>query len=137
MGMEFATIAVGDALPERQHTATEVQLFMYNAVIWNPHRIHYDRPYAVSQEGYPELVIDGPLQGDWLAQIVTDWMGDLGTLVSFSFANRRAVFLGETMTAGGRVEAKDDAARQVTLRLHLKNGAGEVTVPGQAVVTFF
>jgi hydroxyacyl-ACP dehydratase HTD2-like protein with hotdog domain len=60
----------GDALPTRTHTPTNVSLFLYNAAVWNPHRIHYDEPYTTQVEGHPGIVIDGPLQGDWLAQCV-------------------------------------------------------------------
>ncbi|MGE3297696.1 MAG: hypothetical protein AB7I68_10135 [Porticoccaceae bacterium] len=132
----YDKIKVGDALPSRDHTAGIVQLFMYNAAIWNPHRIHFDHAYATQEEGYPGIVLDGPLQGDWIGQVVTDWIGDDATLVSFGYANRRAAFLGETMTAGGQVEAKDDSKREVKVSLFLKNAEGEVTIPGHAVVRF-
>ena len=132
----YEKIKVGDALPSRDHTAGIVQLFMYNAAIWNPHRIHFDHAYATEEEGYPGIVLDGPLQGDWIGQVVTDWIGDDATLVSFGYANRRAAFLGETMTAGGQVEEKDDSKREVKVSLFLKNAQGEVTIPGHAVVRF-
>lgn len=132
----YEKIKVGDALPSRDHTASIVQLFMYNAAIWNPHRIHFDHAYATEEEGYPGIVLDGPLQGDWIGQVVTDWIGDDATLVSFGYANRRAAFLGETMTAGGQVEEKDDSKREVKVSLFLKNAQGEVTIPGHAVVRF-
>lgn len=38
-----------------------VTLFRYSAVTFNSHRIHYDRPYAIQDEGYPGLVVHGPL----------------------------------------------------------------------------
>lgn len=37
-------------------------LFRFSAITFNGHRIHYDRPYAVDQEGYAGLVVHGPLQ---------------------------------------------------------------------------
>ena len=37
----------------------ETLLFRYSAITFNPHRIHYDYPYARSQEGYPALVVNG------------------------------------------------------------------------------
>lgn len=40
---------------------TETQLFRYSALTFNAHRIHYDRDYAVNEEGYPGLVVHGPL----------------------------------------------------------------------------
>lgn len=134
--LRYENISVGDELPTRDHTASIVQLFMYNAAIWNPHRIHFDRAYATEEEGYPDIVLDGPLQGDWIGQVVTDWIGDAATLVSFGYANRRAAFLGETMTAGGAVEEKNDSTREVKVSLFLKNAAGEVTIPGHATVRF-
>ena len=41
-GIKISELTVGEALPERSYTATNVSLFLYNAAIWNPHRIHYD-----------------------------------------------------------------------------------------------
>jgi itaconyl-CoA hydratase/mesaconyl-C4 CoA hydratase len=38
-----------------------VLLFRYSAVTFNSHRIHYDHPYVTQTEGYPGLVIHGPL----------------------------------------------------------------------------
>ena len=132
----FANIKVGDPLPEKNHTATEISLFLYNAAIWNPHRIHYDAPYTSEIEKHPAIVIDGPLQGDWLAQCVTDWLGQDGELVTFSYANRRASYLGETLTATGEVTEKDEVAGTVNVRLGIRNEAGEIIAPGSATVRF-
>jgi len=129
-------IKAGQALPERRHTPTNASLFAYNAAIWNPHRIHYDQEYVTGVEGYPAIVIDGPLQGDWLAQTVVEWMGDDGTLVAFKYSNRRACYLGETLTAGGTVTRVDPDRREATVELFVRNAEGEVTSPGEAVVRF-
>jgi 3-methylfumaryl-CoA hydratase len=43
-----------------------VLLFRYSALTMNGHRIHYDRPYATGKEGYPALVVHGPLQATLL-----------------------------------------------------------------------
>ena len=48
-------------------TPDEILLFRFSAVTFNAHRIHYDRTYAVSVEGYPDLVVHGPLQAILLA----------------------------------------------------------------------
>ena len=45
---------------------TPTLLFRYSALTFNGHRIHYDRPYAVEVEGYPGLVVHGPLQASLL-----------------------------------------------------------------------
>ncbi|MFK3780133.1 acyl-CoA dehydrogenase [Agrobacterium sp. NPDC089420] len=42
-------------------TPDPVLLFRYSALTSNGHRIHYDAPYAQAEEGYPDLVVHGPL----------------------------------------------------------------------------
>ena len=134
MTLRIADLAVGDALPERRHTPTNVSLFLYNAAVWNPHRIHYDETYTKEIERHPAIVIDGPLQGDWLAQCVTNWLGDAGRLLRFSYSNRIATYLGETLVSGGRITAIETATRRVDVELFVKNAAGDVTSPGAATV---
>lgn len=134
--VDFSTLKVGDALPERSYTATNVSLFCYNAAIWNPHRIHYDERYTTEVEKHPAVVIDGPLQGDWLSQTVTNWIGDAATLVSFGYSNRKASYLGETLTSGGTITSIDPTTGEVAVDIHIRNEADEITSPGSAVVRF-
>ena len=46
--------------------ATPTLLFRYSAMTFNGHRIHYDEPYVTKVEGYPGLVVHGPLQATLL-----------------------------------------------------------------------
>lgn len=132
--MRIDDIQVGDMLPLRTHTANAVSLFLYNAAVWNPHRIHYDEPYTTEIERHPGIVIDGPLQGDWLSQVALNWLAEAGQLVRFNYSNRRAAYLGETLSSGGQVTAIDRDRKEVTLALFIKNGDGEVITPGEACV---
>lgn len=134
--VRLAGVRVGDALPERAHTCTNVQLMLYNAALWNGHRIHYDEAYAKGAEGYPGLVIAGPLLGDWMHQCIEEWLGDDGTLSRISYSNRIASYIGETLTAGGTVTAVDADVGTVTLDLFIRNEAGDVAAPGTATVQF-
>lgn len=131
-----AGVEIGEELAERGHKPDNVQLFMYNAALWNAHRIHFDLPYATEVEGYPGLVIAGPMMGDWLGQCIDDWITGRGTLVMLEYSNRQAAYIGETLTAGGLVEAIDAETGEVTLDLYVKNEAGDVITPGKAVVRF-
>lgn len=133
---DFDAVHPGQALPEREHHPTNASLFYYNAAIWNGHRIHYDEKYTTGVEGYPAIVVDGPLQVDWLSQVVTDWLGDSGRLVRLSTSHRQAAYLGETLRAGGEVKAKNPGTREITLSLYIKSPKGEITTPGEAVVRF-
>lgn len=137
MALTIDNIRVGDEVPGRAFEATNVSLFLYNAAVWNAHRIHYDAVYTREVEGYPDIVIDGPLQGDWLCQVATNWLGDAGRLVRFGYSNRSAAYLGEVLTTGGRVTAVDADARLVELELFVTNEAGDVTTPGSATVELF
>jgi len=130
--IKFSDIKVGDALPERQHVAGNVGLFLYNAAVWNPHRIHYDEAYTTQQEQHPGIVIDGPLQGDWLSQCPLNWLGDQGELIAFNYSNRKAAYLGETLVTGGSVVEVDELNSSVVVELFVKNEAGEIITPGGA-----
>ena len=136
MTLEIAAISPGDTLPGRDYKPDNVQLFLYNAAIWNAHRIHYDHAYATEVEGYSGLVIAGPMIGDWLTQCVLDWLGDDGQLASIEYSNRKAAYIGETLNTGGKVISCDLQKNEVELEVTIKNEAGEVIAPGVAVVRF-
>lgn len=122
--------AVGMALPERQHTPDNVQLMLYNASLWNGHRIHFDLPYATEVEGYPGLVLAGPMLGDWLHQLVDEWLGDAGMITSVSYSNRGATYIGETLTATASITAYDAPSGALEIDVVIRNEAGEVIAPG-------
>lgn len=48
----------------------DVLLFRYSALTFNGHRIHYDRKYVTQVEGYPGLIVHGPLVATWLVDLV-------------------------------------------------------------------
>lgn len=125
-------VAADETLPERELVPDSIQLFLYNAVLFNAHRIHYDRPYATEVEGYPDLVVPGPLMGDWLTQCVVEWLGEDGELLALEYSNRKAAFVGETLRCGGRVTEVDRERWEVKLEVHVRNAAGEVLTPGTA-----
>lgn len=52
------------------HMADPVLLFRYSALTFNGHRIHYDRRYVTEVEGYPGLIVHGPLLATLLADLV-------------------------------------------------------------------
>jgi 3-methylfumaryl-CoA hydratase len=128
-------ISVGMALPQRTHTPDNVELMLYNAALWNGHRIHFDLPYATEVEGYSGLVIAGPEMGDWMVQVVDNWLEDAGDVVQVTYSNRQAAFIGETLVAGGEITAIDSDL--VSVDLFVKNEQGEVITPGTAKVRIY
>ena len=133
-GTDPRAVRPGDTLPERTHRCGEVQLMLYNAALWNGHRIHFDERYAREVEGYPGLVIAGPLVGDWLGQCVEEWLGDAGRLVRLQYSNRVASYVGEELVAGGSVAEVDADSGEIAIDVFVRNDRGEVIAPGRATV---
>ena len=68
-------------------------LFRYSALTFNGHRIHYDRDYCQSVEGYAGLVVHGPLLAQLLIHLADD---TLNGLQRFSFRATAPLFDFET-----------------------------------------
>lgn len=68
-----------------------VMLFRFSAVTFNGHRIHYDRDYACRSEGYPGLVVHGPLQATLL---MDHFLRNLSgkSVSAFTFTSRRPLY---------------------------------------------
>jgi 3-methylfumaryl-CoA hydratase len=65
-----------DGLPWHASVTVDVpMLFRYSALTFNAHRIHYDREWATGAEGYPGLVVQGPLSMTLLLNFARDNMG--------------------------------------------------------------
>lgn len=93
--------------------------------------VHHDREFA-RQAGHPDIFVNTAFIRGCLCRVVTDWMGADGFLSALGFQMRRPNFVGETITARGRVRKKAVGGR-VDLELWIEN-AGRVTVPGSATV---
>lgn len=117
-----------DATPDVQWVQARVPdpvlLFRFSAVTNNAHRIHYDHPYATEIEGYPDLVVHGPLTALLLAEFAHARSGIDARSIAFRaraplFANRR-LWLTAYADADGTVHAnavRGDHTEAVTLEL--------------------
>jgi 3-methylfumaryl-CoA hydratase len=88
----------------RAELATDpVLLFRFSALTYNGHRIHYDRPYATQVEGYPDLVVHGPLLA--LLALELPRVHAPGREVrSFGYRLVRPAFVSATMVSEARPE---------------------------------
>ena len=64
--------APADVAWRRTITPDPVLLFRFSALTFNSHRIHYDRSWATEVEGYPGLVVHGPLTTTLLVDFARD-----------------------------------------------------------------
>jgi 3-methylfumaryl-CoA hydratase len=96
-------------------------LFRFSAVTYNAHRIHYDRPYAMQVEEYPDLVVHGPLTAILLARMAERRSGRAVRNLTFRasaplFVDRRVWLTGE-MTDDHAVMAAVRSDHEVAMTL--------------------
>ena len=113
---------------QRDVTPDEVQLFRYSALTFNGHRIHYDRTYAREIEGYPDLVVHGPLISTLLLDLVPRALPG-ATVREYAYRAVRPTFLGNTFSVCGRV-AEDGK----TIDLWAKDHDGWLTMSARATL---
>jgi 3-methylfumaryl-CoA hydratase len=121
-------MAPPDAAWSRTITPDPVLLFRYSALTFNGHRIHYDRSYVTEVEGYPGLIVHGPLIATLLADLLQRNMPD-ARMASFSFRAVGSLFDIEPFTVCG---TPDPDGR--TVRLWAKNMRGELAMQAEAVL---
>jgi 3-methylfumaryl-CoA hydratase len=85
---------------QREARPDEVLLFRYSALTFNGHRIHYDRSYVTQEEGYPGLVVHGPLIATLLVDLVRRQRPD-AQFLAFDFKAQRPMFDGNPFTLHG------------------------------------
>ncbi|MBV8683869.1 MAG: hypothetical protein JO111_13425 [Caulobacteraceae bacterium] len=85
-------------------TPGSVELFRFSAATFNSHRIHYDLPYARDAEGYPGLVVHGPLTA---ARLFGYAASRLGTISRFSFRAQAPLFAGQPILLAPGEGARD------------------------------
>ena len=86
-----AVPAPGDARWTRRIEPDDVLLFRYSALTFNSHRIHYDRKYATEVEGYPGLVVHGPLIATLLLDLLRRELPE-ATVAHFEFRAMKPIF---------------------------------------------
>jgi 3-methylfumaryl-CoA hydratase len=117
--------------PEGQAWRREIRpdpvlLFRYSAVTFNSHRIHYDQPYATGVEGYPGLVVHGPL----IATLLIDLLrrNRPGAVVRrYDFRATKPLFDTAAFATCGLPDAADTSAK-----LWTRDAAGAVTMAATA-----
>jgi 3-methylfumaryl-CoA hydratase len=113
---------------ERQWVPDDVLLFRYSALTFNGHRIHYDRRYVTEVEGYPGLVVHGPLVATLLLDLLRHQLPD-AVVARYEFRAVRPAFDGNPFFVCG--EPRQDGK---TIRLWAKDHEGALTMDATAVI---
>jgi 3-methylfumaryl-CoA hydratase len=106
-----------DATWRKAIPADPVLLFRFSALTFNGHRIHYDQPYVTGTEGYPGLIVHGPLMG--LLQMELARRSNPARIArSFEFRALSPVFAGGVFS----VQARREQEGSVTTWVADQNG---------------
>lgn len=89
-------------------TPSPLLLFRYSAVTFNGHRIHYDQPYATGVEGYPDLVVHGPLIATLMMLAFLD-ANPGSTPVRLSYRGLRPLTVNKPFNVEGRISGDGKA----------------------------
>ncbi len=108
-------------------TPDPVLLFRYSALTFNSHRIHYDHRYVTNVEGYPGLVVHGPLIATLLLDLLRREKPDAQVL-AFSFRAQRPLF----DTAPFSIHGHADSA--TSYRLWALDSLGQLAVQASATI---
>lgn len=131
----YEDIAVGSEIPPLVKCPTTKQLVMWAGASTDYLQIHYDKDFAQSK-GLPGVIVHGQLVCSFLGQLITDWMGEQGSLRKLTCNYKGINFPGETLTGKGRVAKKyvEDGKHYVVCEIWVENPRGEKTVSGKAIV---
>ena len=133
--MKFEDITIGDELPIAVKTPTSMEVVKFAAATDDYYQVHYDKDFAV-ERGLPGVIIQGGLGLSYLAQMVNDWMGPNGAIVSLSGSYRGINPVNEELFCHGSVKRKyrEAGKKRVELELRIENAAGEETITGSAII---
>lgn len=140
-------VEVGTEVTPLFKVATSQMLVKWAGASGDFNPLHYDGSFAASK-GIGKPIVTGQLKRAWLVQLITDWIGEEGTLKKLSCHFRAVDYPrpmetmtepeeGETWCCKGKVTKKhvEDGKHYVSFNVWIENGEGEVTTTGKATVT--
>ncbi|MBP0622890.1 FAS1-like dehydratase domain-containing protein [Cupriavidus consociatus] len=120
--------APSEAAWRRQIVPDDVLLFRYSALTFNGHRIHYDRRYVTEVEGYPGLIVHGPLIATLLLDLLRRELPQ-ADVASFRFRAVRPTFDLHPFHVNGQPQADGK-----TIHLWASDHEGWLTMDATAVL---
>lgn len=132
----YEDVEIGSLLPTLIKRPTPRQMVMWAGVSGDYYEIHYDKDFALSL-GLPNILVQASLVASFLAQLITDWMGEGGTLKRFQTSNRQMLFPHQDIICKGTVAKKyiRDGEHYIECEVWAENEGGEKAVLGVAVIT--
>jgi hydroxyacyl-ACP dehydratase HTD2-like protein with hotdog domain len=122
-------------IPDLKITPDVMQIFMFSAATWNRHQIHYSKDAALA-EGHKDIVVQRALIGNFLARLLTDWLGDGGEIRELSWKVVQSALPGKTLRCTGVVTERTKSGSHPILTCELKvlNAEEQTVATGSARV---
>jgi hydroxyacyl-ACP dehydratase HTD2-like protein with hotdog domain len=135
--LNWENISVTTQIPELIVCPDHTQIFMFSAVTWNRHHIHYSKDAAV-REGLADIVVQRALIGNFFARLITNWVGDRAELRKLSWKVTRSALPGNDIVCRGkineRIESEND--KYLVCEVTASNKDDELIASGSAKVVF-
>ena len=132
----YEDIEVGSEIPALVKYPTTMQLVKFASASGDYYQIHYDKDFALAN-GLPGVIVHGWLTLSFLGQMLTDWLGERGTLEKINGSYRGINLVHEEIFCYGKVTKKytENNKNFARVEIRAENTRGEKTVTGTAVVT--
>ena len=133
--LQWQDVEEGMEIPTLVKNPTTRQLVRYAGASGDFYEIHYDKDFAIGND-LPGPILHGALKNAFLGQLVTDWIGEGGTLRRLTCQYRGMDEPGKPLYCKGKVTRKylDDGRYLVDCDIWLENSEGQTTTPGSATV---
>lgn len=123
---------------ERRIETNDVQLFRYSALTFNGHRIHYDRRYVIEVEGYPGLIVHGPLIATLLLDTLHKEISD-AAVIHYEFKAIKPIFDTHPFFVCGAVSINENNETSLqndtsTVQLWAKDHLGDIAMLATAII---
>ncbi len=132
----YEDVTVDGEIPPLLKQPTTRQLVMWAGASGDYFAIHYDKDFAQSK-GLPGVIVHGQLVAGFLGQLITDWIGERGSLKKLACNYKGMNFPNETITCQGKVSKKyiENGEHYIECHIWAENARGEKTVTGRAIIT--
>jgi acyl dehydratase len=133
--LQWQDVEEGMDIPTLVKNPTTRQLVRYAGASGDFYEIHYDKDFAIGNN-LPGPILHGALKNAFLSQLMTDWIGEEGTLCRLACQYRGMDEPGKPLYCKGRVTQKyvEEGRHLVDCEIWVENSEGQTTTPGNATV---
>ena len=132
----WESISVNTQIPELIVRPDYTQVFLFSAITWNRHHIHYNKDAALS-EGLPDVVVQRALIGNFFARLITNWIGGIAELRRLTWKVTRSALPGKEIVCRGTIKERMDSQDEKYLICEVTaSNNNELIASGDAMVVF-